>query len=405
MDFNLLAGAMRGVNRITPTDPRSAVAGMRVGVSVQALLPVIEGQAASTQFAKDVRGLLAEAARGLTTVFVVQPPGSSQMRIEVDRQFLTVPATLRDAVMTLVQAQRSGAAAENAAAPQTAATPAQGANPAAGLPQTAPALPSTLTGTQALLMQMHVANVGAALSAHNAHDRSLRKSVEAAGASAATLKTDTVLLDSAQSSSESAARRLRSAVEQSGLFFESHLAQWSAGERSAEDMRAELARLQQKLLSLVTHDESGPRINAAHLNAATLSGERVAAQLDVLQKSALVVQAQAWPGQSCSVQLREELAPEHQASAGARSEHARVVSATLVLDLPALGPVEVEIKLAGHAVAVQARAGETSPQGKDDHAARWGSALRDLGSALQARGLEPVALSAQPWPKPKAQAA
>lgn len=256
-------------------------------------------------------------------------------------------------------------------------------------------------GTQSLLAQMHVANAGAALSVLNAHDRSLRKSAENVGVGSATLKTDAVLLDAVQSSSASssdgAARRLRSAVEQSGLFFESHLAQWSAGERSAEDMRAELARLQQKLLSLSAQDEGGPRINVA-----TLSGERVAAQLDVLQKSALVVQAQAWPGQACSVQLREELAPEHHASAGAMPEHARVVSATLVLDLPALGPMEVEIKLAGHAVAVQARAGEAASESGASHsmhAAWWGKAMSDLGSALQARGLEPVALTTQPWAK------
>ncbi len=391
MDLNLLSSALRGVTQVaTPANAHGAAGATRVALSLQALLPVIEASGASpatTQFAQDLRGLLADAVRGLSTVFVVQPAGSGQMRIEVGRQFLNVPPTLRDAVLALIQsraqAPSSAAGGAEATLTTTATTPPP-MTAASAVATVAPGLTlNNLASAQVLMAQMQASAQGlvAASGAFGA-----RRSVgagagaQALRATAATIHANTVLLDVSFPRADGAACRLRSVVENSGLFFESHLAQWSAGERSAQEVRAELTQVQRNALAALAHDDSPVRHSAA------ASGERVAAQLDVLQKSSFVVQAQAWAGQSCTVQFREEVTPDGHALGGGAPGQAPVIVATLVLDLPHFGPLEVELKLAGTSVAVQASA---QPQSK----AAVAGALTELGHALQARGLTPVALT------------
>ncbi|HRK56856.1 MAG TPA: hypothetical protein PLQ67_04945, partial [Burkholderiaceae bacterium] len=122
MDLNLLAGALRGMNRLGPGDVRGLAAATRVGVSVQALLPVVQAHGASTQFAQDLNRLLAQAVRGLSTVFVIEPPGAGKLRIEVDRQMIAVPSALRESILALVRSQQAAEPSAGAAkAPMPAA--------------------------------------------------------------------------------------------------------------------------------------------------------------------------------------------------------------------------------------------------------------------------------------------
>ena len=381
MDLNLLAGALRGVTKVnTPGDMRGAAGATRIALSLQALLPVIESQGAS-QFASDVRALVAEAARGLTTVFVVQPAGSSQLRLEVDRHLITVPPTLRDAVLALAQdaerARQSGAVT----APNARTTP-----PAQTV--AAPAVSPTLTlgviaGAQSLMAHLQA---DATQVAATGAQRALRPDLLTQDAlnSNAIVRSANALLDGSHANVYAAARQLRATVEHSGLFYESHLAQWSAGTRSAQDLGAELTQLHRQAQATPSHEATAA---TASVNASsTSSGERVAAQLETLQKSAFVVQAPAWAGQPCSIAFHEDLPPEGH-GAGSAAARPQVVSATVTLDLPHFGPLHVQLRLAGAAVAVQAQA---RPQAT----VQLSAALGQLGSALQARGLEPVALTA-----------
>ncbi len=371
MDLNLLAGVLRGVTRVTgPEAVRGAAGGARLALNLQALLPALQvagGNAAATQFAQDIGRVAAEAARGLTTVYVVQPPNGSALSIEAGDQVLRVPPALREMVLALAHGQ-SDVASEPASVPATprTLTPAE-ANLAASAGATNLSV-SSLVRAQVMAAQ---------LQAHGqAQDALPTAGTARAARRAAPLNIEGVLLEDG-AHPDRAAVRLQRAVEMSGLFFESHLAQWSVGARSADEVRSELIRLQRQEL-------------AGHAAAGALGaggGERVAAQLDVLQKAAFGVQTQAWVGQPCSIEFREEVPPDGHGPGRVGQAQPPVVCATVALNLPHLGPIEVELKLAGHSVAVCAWA---EPQ----TTAVVSAALEGLGQALQARGLNPAALNA-----------
>lgn len=381
MDFNLLANATRGLARAAAAGDasRGAAGASRVALTLQALLPVVEAHGAQTQFARDLRALVADAARGLGsvgTVFVVQPAGSGALRVDIGRQFLTVPPTLRDAVLALAQAQSHDARGAAGAAPGSPAPASAGANAPASKPVAA------LTSGAIAWAQSWTASAQAGAIAAAALPRALRAAAGVADArgSTATVDADVVLFDEASLRPAAAAARLRGAVETSGLFFESHLAQWSAGTRSAEDVAGELARLQRHALPM--HAEDAPDVRAS---AASLGGDRVAAQLDVLQKSAFALNTMAWAGQLCTIEFRKEGPPDRHAQDAPADSPAVVVAATVTLDLPRLGPVDVNLRLSGSSIAVMASA---LPRSRKLLAA----SLEDLGEALRARGLSPAAL-------------
>lgn len=157
------------------------------------------------------------------------------------------------------------------------------------------------------------------------------------------------------------AARLQQQLERSGLFFESHLAQWAGGARSTDELRAELLQLQG---------------GAAAAAPAEAPAQRVAAQLAVLQHQGLVLHGPAWPGQPMQLAIERE-PPSRDAPAGAPP----VFSAHLKLELPQLGAVEVHLRLAGDALATTlGGAGAAGLVGE----------LPALVDALHAHGLNPV---------------
>jgi hypothetical protein len=159
------------------------------------------------------------------------------------------------------------------------------------------------------------------------------------------------------------AQRLQQQFERSGLFFESHLAQWTQGERSSDALRAELVQL-----------------GRGGQPAAEASAQRVAAQLAALEHQAVVLTGPAWAGQPMHLAIaREPRTPSMPA------DMPPVVNATLVLDLPHLGRVEVDLRVAGKAIATTVRSADP---------AVLGDALPELAEQLSARGLTAVAAHA-----------
>ena len=379
MDLGQLTGAQRAAPRGGGLDGARVVAGVRTAVSLQALMTIADARGVHSQFAHDLRMLVA-GQRGLATVQVVQPAGSSALRIEVDRQSVAVPPALRDAVLTLLattsraanESSLTAPAAPSVAAPAAASTPTASGN---GAP---PATANAVTWSQSVAAQSVAdslrATLATTLAAAPLVAQATPRATRAADAQRVTaLMVDDVLFDPQHG--ERAAAGVRRAVEHSGLFFESHLAQWAAGQRSADALRSELAHVQR----------GAGDIHGTHASG----GERVAVQLEVLQRGAVALQAQAWGGQPCTLTLRRESDSEPEgAPAPTRAAPGTVYSATLSLALPKLGPLEVTLRLAGQSVAVTAAA---SPAARAQVAAQ----LDALGSALQARGLNPAALLLQ----------
>ncbi|MCZ7563157.1 MAG: flagellar hook-length control protein FliK [Burkholderiales bacterium] len=101
------------------------------------------------------------------------------------------------------------------------------------------------------------------------------------------------------------------------------------------------------------------------------------AQLDAWVSRELVWHGQAWPGQPVALTVGE-----HAQHAGPYGDAAASWRSRLVLELPQLGPVELELHLAGNGVRVARRA--VSGTAADALA----GARDELVDALAARGLE-----------------
>lgn len=199
---------------------------------------------------------------------------------------------------------------------------------------------------------------------------------EAVGAARPTLTSSSVLTTNSGTSAPSPGAnplpaQLARSVSESGLFYESHLAQWSRGERSLEAIQREP---QAKLASQPVVAELGMPAKAAQL---------ASQQLHLLDGQPFVWQGQAWPGQEVEWRVQERDARE----GGEGDEEAPAWKTDLAMTLPHLGHVEARLGLSGDQLSLGLKA--------DDAATRTAmqAALPDLVAALQAAGLEPVRIA------------
>ena len=159
------------------------------------------------------------------------------------------------------------------------------------------------------------------------------------------------------------AAALKEAVSKSGLFYESHQAQWAAGEKPLADiLREPQGRLSEARAFTNLATAVGPCASADPAQAAkastsqllTISNSLVAdgkepvhpqtaplvqQQLDVLDTRQLVWQGQVWPGQELRWQIEERAAQEGEADAP------REWQTQLNLHLPKLGEVNALLKI------------------------------------------------------------
>jgi hypothetical protein len=223
----------------------------------------------------------------------------------------------------------------------------------------------------------------------------------AAGASSAA-----PLLASGEADAPSVAQALHRAISGSGLFYESHQAQWVAGGRTIESVRAEpQGRLPPLPPQSARALEPAPPARdpgagaaaaaaAAYAAAETSAGVAaeepvhpaavalVAQQLALLDGRQIVWQGQLWPGTPARVEVEED-----QAARAAGEEPAW--TSRLHVELPRLGTVDATLSLtaAGVRVVVSAPAA--------DSADRMQAALPGLGEQLRAAGLTVARVSVE----------
>ncbi|MBW8327802.1 MAG: flagellar hook-length control protein FliK [Thiobacillus sp.] len=160
------------------------------------------------------------------------------------------------------------------------------------------------------------------------------------------------LLDQPTANPAMLAIALRTALVRSGLFYESHLANWAVGEDNLDGLMqepqnrlaaAETARTAASpasaLALLDTADTAGPKpLNPMH----TLLSQ----QLQVLESPQFVWRGEVWPGQTLEWQLHQETHPaQDRATAATADEAGAGWESHLKLTLPHLGTVTVHIKL------------------------------------------------------------
>ncbi len=220
------------------------------------------------------------------------------------------------------------------------------------------------------------------------------------------------------------ARALQAGLESSGLFYESHLADWVAGQRSLESIRAEP---QASLPSRTS--ESGSRAgagNAAHAatnasstaatngagmtsastatNTVTSAGVStiadaassnaptlntiVNAQLDVIDSGQLHWRGELWPGMPAELWLQRDVLDkdatrDQQRQGGGEDEQAgKRWQARLVTTLPSLGKVSTHFTLQGERLALNLACAQPAT------AAALKSASAQLSGSLQASGIQ-----------------
>ncbi len=351
MDLATIAAVVRRVG--TAGDARAAGA-ERIVLNLRALLPLLEGQgrlaAAPSQLVADLRHV---AASGDEAILVL-PPGAGAARIEVGLRQFAVPATLRDALLAAIGARAPDLLRAQAASP-AALTPgaAQATSFEAGVAARAWAVSAQASAAAAVAL----AGSGAA--------RTVARTVETDRAAAPVVfSRPLVSAPEPAAPVRAIAERLRSTLERSGLFYESHLAQWTRGERSDEAIAGELLQV---------------RLAEGQIAPAA----RVAAQLQALQQQAVVLHGPAWPGQPATIKIARERGGADDSAADGSA--APVFDATLTLDLPRLGMLVARLRLSGETVAATFESARTDT---------LAAALPEIRASLQAHGLTPVLLQA-----------
>ena len=177
-------------------------------------------------------------------------------------------------------------------------------------------------------------------------------------------KLSAPLLTGAPENTQNLAQVLHKALSQSGLFYESHQAQWVSGERPIADLMQEpQAKLSQTPSGLnVNTPDAATQSKAASQtaslvspNPSTLPNEPVhphtiplvQQQLDVLDTRQLVWQGQVWPGQVMDWRIVEEEAGRNQEANAAPAWQTQ-----LYLKFPKLGEVTAVLALTVQGIRV-----------------------------------------------------
>lgn len=301
------------------------------------LLSTLEGVSLPIAILQGLRALAAQGAS--VEVYLAMDRGSAQ--IVMDGRRVPLGGAAREALLTVLG--------------QTARTALETSGvPCGEIRATASPDPSAAARAAAVEAQVQESRLcGPALS------------VFAVPAAVATTVVPDPLMTSADS--QGAADALARAIDSSGLFLESHLAQWLRGERSLEQIRDEVRQLPAAPdLSLVAANE-----------------QRATTQIEALVQQAFCLTGQAWEGQPLRIQIERER--ERHREAANIGDPTGMFQATLQLDLPRLGALEVRIRAMENTVAVQIEA-RHPPAAAD---------LANLENALVGRGLHVARLAAQ----------
>lgn len=204
------------------------------------------------------------------------------------------------------------------------------------------------------------------------------------------------LMPAAGANAEQIAPALREAVARSGVFYESHQAQWVDGRATLDALRQEpQAKLPPGTTLALPAREAMPS-NANAQAPAVLpddgkqrvpsdepgQGHDVTAilhkQLDTLATQQLSWQVQLWPGQRLDWEIDAPFEREARSADGETPEW----RTRLRLILPRLGDVSAEMAISGNNVSLRLQADGA------DHAAQLMLARPALASALEAAGLQ-----------------
>jgi hypothetical protein len=197
---------------------------------------------------------------------------------------------------------------------------------------------------------------------------------------------------------------LRDALSKSGLFYESHQAQWVRGERSTNQLLEEpqniltgkssvlspdnaQQNIQDKLAATQQSQSSTPAKSDNTLSIAKELQPLVQQQLHTLENHHMAWMGQVWPGQQMQWEIKGEGEPGHQG----RQQDERQWSTEMELSLPKLGDVRARLVFAESGLRLTLHATDAAT------ASLFSRALPQLRNSLDNAG---IALTAAVVEKP-----
>ncbi len=214
---------------------------------------------------------------------------------------------------------------------------------------------------------------------------------------AAPLNKTAPLLSAAPSDIKEFAVSLRNALSHSGLFYESHQAQWVAGERRLTDLLREPqgklsalnpaagAEIAQKNAPVSMQSDGLLAHSASRMPVHAEAVSLVQQQLQTLDSRQLVWQGQVWQGQPMEWRVEERSARE---SGGGDSETPHWQT-SLRLQLPRLGDVQATLAFTPQGLRIDLKAADAGTE----EAMR--GAQDKLRSSMEASGLNVLAMSVE----------
>jgi hypothetical protein len=273
-----------------------------------------------------------------------------------------------NAVPTGRPAVAAGAAAPNPAATLALATPANPAQAqaaatlAAGTAGSAvPAdavkpqsLAATLLGKAPLTPANELPELGAnapqaTLSSAARVLTTVLSTAQAGQAAQAALIGKTALFGNSAPDTDELAQKLHDTISKSGLFYESHVAEWAKGERPI----AELMREPQ--MQRLLQQQGGEAAARAATNGPDLSAaQMINQQLHTQEQNRVLWHGQAWPGQEMQWEVRRDQREGGQGGNGeAEGEPEPIWRSGVRFRLPMLGAVSAAVTLVGEQVHIQ----------------------------------------------------
>lgn len=171
------------------------------------------------------------------------------------------------------------------------------------------------------------------------------------------------------------ARQVSAAVENSGLFYESHLQQWANGQRSTDEIAREpQARFGQDQV-----------ISEKGLNPAAVdqSVKLVTAQLATLDNNRISLALNGLLGQPVQIDIEpDEPSSEEKQAEEQGAEPPRPWVAKLKLDMPHLGELHVRVRMIGSQCDVQISGQAHSKSAVDPHWNTFRTAMENQGIKL-----------------------
>jgi len=145
----------------------------------------------------------------------------------------------------------------------------------------------------------------------------------------------------------SIAQGLRQAVGKSGLFYESHVAEWAQGARALADLNAE-------------PQQQAAREGQRPLPTDPATAQFINLQLATQEQAHLSWQGNLWPGQPMQLDVQRDIAHEQEGQADGDEASARAWHSRLRLTFPGLGDIDARLTLVGGALQLRVSAGEDS---------------------------------------------